>query len=98
MPNTLEPNSTNFDKTDFLNLPQLFKQNSDSEASTPLQQVLGTYWANALHPSPTVVSISYIIENGECVVVPVPVNAVERPVLRMITNNSGVQFRRHNNC
>ena len=92
---TPETNPT-YDETDYSDLPPLV-DDSDSESTTPPQQVFVTYWANAPHPPPTVVSISYINENGECVVVPITVNAAERPVLTIRNDNIGVQFRRHNN-
>ena len=73
------------DETD---LPELVDEESDIvlESTAPPQQVFVTYWANAPHHPPTVVSISYINENGECVV-----------LLNMINDNIRVQFRRHNN-
>ena len=83
MPNTPEPNPTNVDETDFSDLSPLV-EDSDSETTTPPQQVFVTYCTNAPHPAPTAVSMSYINENGDCVVVPVPVNAVEQPVVRII--------------
>ena len=96
MPKTPEPIPNNVE--DFSDLPALLDSEEDiSETPTPPQQVYVTYWANAPHPAPTVVSMSYINEHGECVVVPVPVNAVERPIVRMITDNTGVQFRRQTN-
>ena len=84
------------DETD---LPELVDEESDIvlESTAPPQQVFVTYWANAPHHPPTVVSISYINENGECVVFPIPVNAAERPMLNMINDNIGVPFRRQNN-
>ena len=98
MPNTPEPTPTN-DETDYSDLPPLVDEDSDSESPTPPQHVFVTYWANAMHPPPTVVSISHINENGECVVVPIPVNAEEQPVLTMRNDNIGVPFRslRQNN-
>ena len=92
MPNTPIPNNVE----DFSDLPPLLEEDV-SETPTPPQQVFVTYWANAPHPAPTVVSMSYINEHGECLFVPVPVNAVERPIVRMITDNTGVQFRRQTN-
>ena len=93
MPNTpINPNIVNVE--DFSDLPPLLEEDV-SETPTPPQQVFVTYWANAPSPAPTVISISYIDEHGECVVV--PVNAAERPILTMITDNIGVQFRRHSN-
>ena len=97
MPNTTpQPNPANVDGSDVSDLPPLVDQESEPEPTSPPQQVFVTYWANAPHPPRTVVSISYIIENGKCVVVPVLVNVVEQPVLRMIIDNCGVQFRRQN--
>ena len=91
MPNTPIPNNVE----DFSDLPPLLEEDV-SETPTPPQQVFVTYWANAPSPAPTVISISYIDEHGECVVV--PVNAAERPILpQLITDNIGVQFRRHSN-
>ena len=89
MSNTPIPNNVE----DFLDLPPLLEEDV-SETPTPPQQVFVTYWANAPTPA-IVISISYIDEHGECVVV--PVNAAERPIVRMITDNIGVQFRRHTN-
>ena len=94
MPNTpTNPNIVNVE--DFSDLPPLLEEDV-SEMPTLPQQVFVTYWANAPSPAPTVISISYIDEHGECVVV--PVNAAERPILpQLITDNIGVQFRRHSN-
>ena len=87
------------DETDYSDLPALVDEDSEIvlESTAPPQQVFVTYWANAPHHPPTVVSISYINENGECVVLPIPVNAAERPVLNMRNDNIGVPFRRLNN-
>ena len=96
MPNTPEPILTNVE--DLSDLPPLLEGDvSEPETPTPPQQVYVTYWANAPHPAPTVVSMSCINEHEECVVVPVPVNAVEKPIVRMKTDNTGVQFTRQNN-
>ena len=87
---------TNPEDKDLSDLPELIDCDPEVEPQTaPPQPQVFINWANFQHHSPIPISMSYVTDRGEWVVVPFPTNGVPPPSIRMITDNVATQFRAH---
>ena len=83
---------------DLSDLPELIDCDPEVEPPTPTappQPQVFIHWATFQYHPPIPISVSYVTDRGEWVVVPFPTNGVPPPAIRMITDNVATQSRAH---